>query len=209
MVNSAIHRVIEYQAAATPDAAALVEGTVTVTYRELNQRANALARRLSESGLARGSVALVCMEPSVNLAIVLLAVLKAGGAYAWVEPGSHADIDLPSSFCILRAHRNGEQTFLAVDITSALAGCAAKPSPNLPILTRGSDAACAFLDRSGHPQVVVSHATVAALPMSGKPLNETARTMWSGAPGAFDLWLGLMSGATVALPAAAPTTAAA
>lgn len=202
VVNGAVHRVIEYQAAANPESAALVEGAVTISYRELNQRANALARRLTESGLARGSVALVRMERSVNLAIVLLAVLKAGGAYAWIEPGSPGDIELPAGFCILRGERNGEQSFVAVDISGALAACAAKPSPNLPILTRGTDAACAFLDASGNPHVFVSHATIATI-------NESPHSRWTGVPGAFDFWLGLMSGATILLPAAAPTTAAA
>lgn len=205
MVNGAIHRVIEYQAAANPDATALVARGISVSYRELNQRANALARRLSENGLARGSIAIVRMERGVNLATVLFAVLKAGAAYAWVEPGSPGDIDLPTNFCILDRERKGEQRFLAIDISGPLAVCAGKPSPNLPILTRGSDVACALLDDSGHPQVLVSHTTIAALP----PGEPSAHGRWSAAPGAFDLWVGLMSGATIALPAAEPASAAA
>lgn len=205
MVKGAIHRVIEQQAALQPDAIAIRNGSHSITYRELNQRANTLARRLAESGLTRGSVAMVRMERGVDLAIVLLAVLKAGAAYAWIEPGSPQDCGLPSEFCVLRTRGAAEQEHLAIDIRDALATTSARPSPNLPILTRGHDVACVLPDRVGNPHVLVPHATISALP-ADVPAQSGE---WTSVPGAFDLWIGLMTGATMTLGIAAETTAAA
>jgi hypothetical protein len=209
VVNGAIHRLIELQAASQPETMAVNDGTQCLTYRELNQRANTLARRLSESGLTRGAVAIVRMDRGADLATVLLAVLKAGAAYRWVEPGSADDLDLPSSFCIAPRRGGGDQAHLAIDLRGALADCRLRPSPNLPILTRGSDIACVLRDHDGQPHVFVPHATITALPASAR------NGEWTAEPGAFDLWLGLMSGATVSLalptvvPAPAPSTSAA
>jgi hypothetical protein len=205
VVNGAIHRVIEQQAAMRPDVIALASRTRNLTFRELNHCANAVARRLAESGLTRGAVAVVRMPRSVDLAIVLLAVLKAGAAYAWIEPGSSEDRDLPSDFCVLKGASGADQCYLAIDIHHALATCASRPSPNLPILTRGSDIACVLPDKSGKPHVIVPHATVTALPGS----VAAGGGEWAVVPGAFDLWIGLMSGATMTLDVAAETTAAA
>lgn len=205
VVNGAIHRIIEYHAASRPDAPAVTEGAVTLSYRELNQRANTLARRLADSGLTRGALALVRMERGANLATVLLAVLKAGAAYAWMEPGTPDDLDLPAAFCIVKRPAGSEQRYLAVDIRGALAACDGKPTSNLPILTRGSDVACAFVDASGEPHLFVPHATITSL--TAGDVSQPGE--WGSAPGAFELWLGLMSGATITLPAAAPATAAA
>jgi non-ribosomal peptide synthetase component F len=192
LVNGAIHRVIEQQSAMQPEAVALVDSTQALTYRDLNQRANTLARRLADSGLRRGSVAVVQMHRSVDLAVVLLAVLKAGAAYAWMEPGTSSGPDLPASFCIAqRRAAHAEQCFVAVDIRNALAACTARPSPNLPILTRGSDIACVLPDSQGEPQVLVPHETIASMPAPAR------RDAWTSEPGAFDLWIALMSGETL------------
>jgi hypothetical protein len=197
VVNGAIHRTIEHHAATQPDTVAIVEGTQSITYRELNQRANTLARRLGESGLTRGGVALVRMERGVDLAIVLLAVLKAGAAYAWTEPGSPDDIDLPTSFCIRPRRPGADRPYLAIDIRGALGASATRPSPNLPILTRGSDIACVLQNANGDPEMLVPHSSITTLATSERGGE------WSSDPGAFDVWLALMSGATIALSVAA------
>lgn len=203
-VSNAVHRIIEQRAATRPETVAILEGPRGTTYREVNQRANALARRLCESGLSRGSLALVRMPRSTDLAVILLAVLKAGACYTWIEPGSSDDLDLPSSFCILRGQCAKEEQFIALDVERALCESASRLGPNLPVLTRGSDVACVLPDGNGRPHVLVPHATIAALPESPSP-----RRAWEGAAGALDLWAGLMSGVTLSLGATPPVTAAA
>ncbi|WP_159326262.1 non-ribosomal peptide synthetase [Streptomyces tendae] len=77
---------IEAQAARTPDATALVFGDTTLTYAELNTRANRLARHLQALGAGPGTVVAVSVPRSVELVVTLLAVLKAGAAYLPLDP---------------------------------------------------------------------------------------------------------------------------
>ncbi|MFE6778221.1 amino acid adenylation domain-containing protein [Streptomyces sp. NPDC057702] len=82
---------IEYRAARVPDAPALVFGDQTLTYAQLNARANQVARRLTELGVRPGVLAAVALPRSVDLVVALLAVLKAGGAYLPLDPDYPAD----------------------------------------------------------------------------------------------------------------------
>jgi amino acid adenylation domain-containing protein len=79
--SATIAQLFEEQVAAGPERTALLNETGSLSYRELNQRANALAHRLIESGVVPGSPVGVCIERSFDLVIALLAILKAGGAY--------------------------------------------------------------------------------------------------------------------------------
>ncbi|HEY0737362.1 MAG TPA: amino acid adenylation domain-containing protein, partial [Herpetosiphonaceae bacterium] len=84
-----LHHLFEAQAARTPDAVALVCDQQRVSYRELNQRANLLARVLRARGIggtrSEAYVGLY-LERSVELVVAILAVLKAGGAYVPLDP---------------------------------------------------------------------------------------------------------------------------
>lgn len=77
---------IESRAARTPDATALVFGDTSLTYEELNTRANRLARHLRTLGARPGAVVAVSVPRSVELVVSLLAVLKAGAAYLPLDP---------------------------------------------------------------------------------------------------------------------------
>ncbi|WP_406100395.1 amino acid adenylation domain-containing protein [Streptomyces sp. NBC_01013] len=77
---------IEAQAARTPAATALVYGDVSLTYAELNTRANRLARHLRTLGARPGAVVAVAVPRSVELIVSLLAVLKSGAAYLPLDP---------------------------------------------------------------------------------------------------------------------------
>ncbi|MEU3222939.1 amino acid adenylation domain-containing protein [Streptomyces sp. NPDC006976] len=77
---------IEAQAVRTPDATALVHGDVSLTYAELNTRANRLARHLRTLGARPGAVVAVAVPRSAELVVSLLAVLKAGAAYLPLDP---------------------------------------------------------------------------------------------------------------------------
>ncbi len=81
-----IQKFFEQQAARTPDAVALVFGGHSLSYRELDTRANALAHRLHARGLGPDQLAGVCLNRSIEMVIALLAILKAGGAYVPMDP---------------------------------------------------------------------------------------------------------------------------
>ncbi|ASF47776.1 non-ribosomal peptide synthetase [Methylovulum psychrotolerans] len=74
------------QAQATPNNTALVFAEETITYRELNGRAEHLAQTLQRLGVRPESRVGVCAERSVDLVVAVLAVLKAGAAYLPLDP---------------------------------------------------------------------------------------------------------------------------
>ncbi len=81
-----VHLHIEAQAAATPDACALVFAGHSLTYEQLNQQANRLAHQLREQGVGPEVRVGIACERSLELVIGLLAILKAGGAYVPLDP---------------------------------------------------------------------------------------------------------------------------
>ncbi|ARZ67039.1 nonribosomal peptide synthetase [Streptomyces albireticuli] len=74
------------QARRTPGATALVCGDTTLTYRELDLRADRLARRLATEGIRPGGTVAVLMERSAELVVALLAIVKSGGCYVPLDP---------------------------------------------------------------------------------------------------------------------------
>ncbi|MBW4636656.1 MAG: amino acid adenylation domain-containing protein [Gloeocapsa sp. UFS-A4-WI-NPMV-4B04] len=81
-----IHELFEAQVERTPDAIAVVFENQQFTYRELNQRANQLARHLQKLGVQLEVLVGICVERSLEMVIGLLGILKAGGAYVPLDP---------------------------------------------------------------------------------------------------------------------------
>jgi amino acid adenylation domain-containing protein len=79
------------QAAATPEAVAVVAGDTAVTYQELDARSSRLAAELIRQGVAPESVVAVAVPQSVESVTALLGVLKSGAAYLPVDPGHPAE----------------------------------------------------------------------------------------------------------------------
>ncbi len=79
------------RAAAHPDAVALTYGGEDLTYRELDERADRLARHLADLGAGPGTFVGLCLERGAHAVTALLAVLKAGAAYVPLDPGYPAD----------------------------------------------------------------------------------------------------------------------
>lgn len=77
---------VERQAARTPDAAAIQFGAETVTYAELNERANRLAHSLRAKGVGPERIVALMASRSPLLLVAILGVLKAGGAYVAIDP---------------------------------------------------------------------------------------------------------------------------
>jgi natural product biosynthesis luciferase-like monooxygenase protein len=88
---SCIHRLIEEQVARTPEQPAVVFENETLSYRELDARANRLARHLRDLGVGPDVLVGVHLERSADLLIAALAAMKAGGAYVPLDPAYPAD----------------------------------------------------------------------------------------------------------------------
>lgn len=82
-----IHGGFEAQASRVPHSIAVRARDLTLTYEELNTRANVLARQLRAHGVRAESLVVVCLPRSVELLVSFLAVMKAGGAYVPLSPG--------------------------------------------------------------------------------------------------------------------------
>nr|WP_250862454.1 non-ribosomal peptide synthetase [Caballeronia sp. INML3] len=85
-VELCIHQLFEQQVERTPDAIALVFDDQTLTYAQLNARANRLARRLLALGVEPEDRVALCVERGIGMVVSLLAILKAGGAYVPLDP---------------------------------------------------------------------------------------------------------------------------
>jgi amino acid adenylation domain-containing protein len=88
----AVHELVERQVDLRPDAAAVVfEDEATLTYRELDGRANQLAHHLRGLGVGRDTRVAVCLQRSPEMVVAVLAVLKAGGCYLPLDPANPVD----------------------------------------------------------------------------------------------------------------------
>jgi len=81
-----VHQLFEANAQRTPDALALIYDEETLTYGELNRRANQLARYLRERGIGPEQLVAICIDRSLEMIIAVLGTLKAGGAYVPLDP---------------------------------------------------------------------------------------------------------------------------
>ncbi|HEU6455634.1 MAG TPA: condensation domain-containing protein, partial [Roseateles sp.] len=81
-----LHTALSQQAALTPNAQALVFEGQRLSYAELDQRAQQLARALRANGIGRESIVPVCMERSVEMVVALLGIVHAGAAWLPLDP---------------------------------------------------------------------------------------------------------------------------
>ena len=81
-----LHHLFESQAVRTPNAVAVQCGSVELTYRELDARAERLAGRLTRFGVGAESLVGVCLERSPEAIVGILGILKAGGVYVPLDP---------------------------------------------------------------------------------------------------------------------------
>ncbi|MCG6136137.1 MAG: condensation domain-containing protein, partial [Nostoc sp. LLA-1] len=84
--DKCIHELFEVQVERTPDAVAVVFDNQQLTYRELNAKANQLAHYLRSLGVEPEVLVGICVERSLSMAIAILGVIKAGGAYVSLDP---------------------------------------------------------------------------------------------------------------------------
>jgi len=81
----------ESQAQRTPDAPAVTYEGWSLSYRQLNERANQLANYLLEQGVRADQLVGICVERGLDMVVGLLGILKAGGAYVPLDPGYPAE----------------------------------------------------------------------------------------------------------------------
>nr|WP_083636515.1 hybrid non-ribosomal peptide synthetase/type I polyketide synthase [Leptolyngbya sp. 'hensonii'] len=95
--DQSIHRIFEQQVARTPEAIAVILPTigagqaVSITYQELNRRADLLAAQLQHLGVTSGTFVALAMERAIELIVATIGILKAGGVYVPLDPAYPQD----------------------------------------------------------------------------------------------------------------------
>jgi amino acid adenylation domain-containing protein len=123
------HQLFEVQAQRAPDAPALVFGNMSVSYGELNARANRLAHYLKARGVGTETKVAICMERTPNAVVGILGITKAGGAYVPMDPSYPAE-RLAFMLADTQAHSLITSARLAQQLTA----------PNVICLDRDEDA---------------------------------------------------------------------
>ncbi|HEX2091407.1 MAG TPA: amino acid adenylation domain-containing protein, partial [Longimicrobiaceae bacterium] len=214
-----VHEVIAERAAAAPDAPAAASGGRVLTYRALEERAASLAARLRARGVGPEVQVALFLDRSVELAVALLAVLRAGGAFVPLDPQyprARVEYLLEDSRAVVVLTRRA----LAGALPGGVAGVLSVDTEeeavtDLPALQAGSDTLaylCYTSGSTGRPKAaMVSHRSLLcyAEAMAGRMgLSPADRVLQFASP-AFDVmveevfptWL---SGACVVFPAGEP-----
>ena len=166
-----LHALVSDQATRAPHEIAVLAEDATLTYAELDRRANQLAHLLRGLGVGPEVCVGVCLDQSCALVVALLAVLKAGGAYVPLEPGyptarlafmlADAGARLLITTTTLQDRCPGDfQTVVCLDTPEAAAAALAQPV-SAPVELAHPDGAAYVIYTSGstgRPKgVVISH----------------------------------------------------
>jgi amino acid adenylation domain-containing protein len=131
--KSIVH-LFEEQVAQSPESAAVVSDSLTLTYRELNARANRLAHHLRDLGVKPEEMVGICFERSVDLIVAIVGILKAGCAYVPLDPKlpkSRLDYilaDTGARFIVT------QKTLIDLGLSVLNAAMIALDDPNSPVL---------------------------------------------------------------------------
>ncbi|ROP31328.1 nonribosomal peptide synthetase DhbF [Couchioplanes caeruleus] len=215
--GSTIPELFAQQVARDPAAVAIVSGDSAISYRALDERSSRLAAALRRRRIGPETVVAVAMPRSVDLAVALLGVVKAGGAYLPIDPG------LPAEKIETRARAAGAQALLVEIATAAQlpadaqlpaivyedlrldnTGDTGEPAPlhpgNALAVTYGCDPADAITG------VVVTHRNLARYVLDRHwPQEGPGTVLWhtsaAGDALALELWLPLLRGGQVVVAA--------
>ncbi|CAO3567132.1 unnamed protein product [Mortierella alpina] len=187
-----IHKLFEIQVKRTPDAIAVVHENASLTYRELNMRANAVANQLVQLSVQPDDLVAICVERSLAMIIGILAVMKAGGAYVPLDPvhASERLLDIlsdasPSIVLVdlrgMAALRGADMSlYKVIDLTMPSDGTVA--NPHVPKLSAQNLAYVIYTSGStGKPKgVMVEHRQVTRLFSSTAPWFDFSKEdVWS------------------------------
>jgi amino acid adenylation domain-containing protein len=203
-------------AAQNPAATAVVapDGT-RLSYADLDRRSDALAARLAAEGVGRGDMVALCLRPSADLMVAILASLKAGAAYVPVDPAlPAARRDFILRDCAARIAIADPDAALPDEVTR-LATEAPPPAGALPAAAGAEDVAYVMYTSgsTGTPKgvLVPNRAVVRLVRGTDYARFDASRVFLQLAPTGFDastfeIWGALLNGGTLVIAAPALAT---
>jgi amino acid adenylation domain-containing protein/non-ribosomal peptide synthase protein (TIGR01720 family) len=179
--DKTIHELFEEQVSKTPDHTALVYEGQTLSYRQLNEKSNQLARHIraqyeskAKKSLNSDTLIVVCLDRSLEMIIGILAVLKAGATYVPVDPSypqeriDHVLDDTKADFILTQKYPEAKATaklpaekLIYIDLSETFYN--REDSTNLPQHSKANDLAYVIYTSgtTGKPKgVLVQHAGV-------------------------------------------------
>ncbi|MEU8207351.1 non-ribosomal peptide synthetase [Streptosporangium sp. NPDC049046] len=189
----AVHTLFEKKASEAPNRTALVSGAVLFTYRDLDARANGLARSLLRRGVGPETLVPLRLDRSPDLLVALLAVCKAGGAAVLLDPGWPEDR--------VAAVLDGCPVVIDGPLDAEPSG----ESPGVPVHEDQLAYAVHTSGSTGRPKLVgVTHRAIAhrvATHAEAYRITPADRSSWLAPPASsvsvVELWPYLCSGASV------------
>jgi amino acid adenylation domain-containing protein/non-ribosomal peptide synthase protein (TIGR01720 family) len=219
VILNPVHEIFAAVAARAPESTAVVFGSTSVSYAELDARANRLARLLVERGVRPDELVGVCFERGLDLIVAQLGVLKAGAAYLPLDPG------YPVERLDFMLRDSGTSTVVAQpslrdrlpDSTGVVALPDDGPAGPPRVLARANNVAYAMYTSgsTGTPKgVLVEHRGIVRL-VCGQdylelaPSDVVAQVASSSFDAStFEIWGALLNGATLAVaPPGVPSVA--
>ncbi|HEU5382322.1 MAG TPA: amino acid adenylation domain-containing protein, partial [Ktedonobacteraceae bacterium] len=174
--RACLHHLFEEQVQKIPDAIALVHEDHHLTYHQLNQHANRLARRLQTLGVGPEVRVGICVERSFEMIIGIVAILKAGGSYVPLDPDYPSErlvfmladasisILLTQQRHLLALPEHAVQGVSLVDIHESLAEEASTATPVSEVRVANAAYVIYTSGSTGAPKgTVISHGNVARL----------------------------------------------
>ncbi|NNB71073.1 non-ribosomal peptide synthetase [Pseudomonas fluorescens] len=192
-----VHQLFEAQALARPEAVAAMHGALSLSYRDLNRRANRLAHHLINQGVQPGESVAIALPRSLDLLVCQLAILKCAAVYVPLDVNAPAE---RQAFMVQDSGARHVLTALADLNLDAL-------SPRNPDLVQSSDSVAYIMYTSGStgaPKgVQVPHRAVSRLVLNNgyADFNERDRVAFASNPAfdasTLDVWAPLLNGGCV------------
>ncbi|WP_432077235.1 condensation domain-containing protein, partial [Streptomyces wuyuanensis] len=204
----------EAHVARTPDATAVVDDGLELTYAQLNERADRLARHLAAKGAGPERAVALWMERSADLVTTLLAVLKTGAHYIPLHEGHPPSrrrlviADCAAGLLVTERPEEAAEFAGTAEVVPvrAMLGTAAEPGPVKPAGARGADGLAYVMYTSGstgEPKgVAATHRGVADLVLdrcweTGRHERVLFHSPYAFDASTFELWAPLLSGGTI------------
>ncbi|MCK4259133.1 MAG: amino acid adenylation domain-containing protein, partial [Halanaerobiales bacterium] len=187
--GTTIHQLFEKQVTRTPDNIALVFKDKEMSYRELNERTNQLARVLREKGVKAETIVGMLVERSFEMVIGIIGILKAGGVYLPIDPNYPEDRivytlkDSRTQFLLTQNHLAGQNHFSGEIIDLMDEKMFAEDCSNLENINQSSDLAYIIYTSgsTGKPKgVMVEHNNLIRLMFNDKfQFDFTETDVWT------------------------------